>query len=283
MRLHGKISFTLLVSVALLSSCAAAHAQQGGDVTVIIKAKPNQAALPTLLVMCDLACNWKLDGEAKGHIDAGKGARVKVEPGQHMVEATTDDGLGLDQAKQPSTVKPTGQTMVNIELQPIRDARLIDEQEALYEAAQAQAARQRAERAALDKAAQAQAAREQAERAAPFNAQQQAVALYNQRRYREALALFQQACDAGLSQACGSQGLIYAKGQGVAKNYSRSLLLYSKACDLGSGADCTNLGEFYELGKAIPKDKGRAKLLYLKGCSMGDETGCKWAKKIHQH
>ena len=115
--------------------------------TVIIKAKSKPAVLPTLLVMCDLACDWKLDGESKGHINAGKGAKVNVEPGQHMVEATTEDGA--DQVTEPSTVKPTGQTMVNIELQPVRDARLIAEQGAMEEEMR-------------DEAAQEQAAREQA-------------------------------------------------------------------------------------------------------------------------
>jgi len=134
----------LLVVTALLTTGAASLAQQDADVTVIIKAKSQPAALPTLLVMCDLVCDWKLDGEVKGHIDAGGSAKVKVEPGQHMVEASTEDGA--DQIKQPSTVKPAGQTMVNFELQPIRDVRLNAEQEARNEAAQAQAAKERAER-----------------------------------------------------------------------------------------------------------------------------------------
>ncbi len=274
MPMPKKIPLTLLVSIALLASGAAARAQKGGGATVLIKAKPSPANLPTLLVMCDLACNWKLDGDAKGHIDAGKGVKMKVEPGQHMVEVTSEDGM--DQVMQPCTVKPTGQTMVYIELWPIRYARFVAEYDAQDEAAQAQAAREQAER-------DAQAAREQAKRDAPFNAQHQAVALYNQKRYREALTLFQHACDAGLAQACGYQGFMYARGQGVARDYSRSLLLYSKACDAGSGPDCTNLGQFYALGKGVHKDKKKAKLLYLKGCSMGDETGCKWANKIHLH
>lgn len=141
-------------SVALLSLSIAvvvpAQAQQSGDVTVIIKAKSKPAALPTLLVMCDLACDWKLDGDAKGHIDAGKGAKAKIESGQHMVEAATEDGI--DQVKQPVRVKPEGQTMVNIELEPIRDARLIAEQEAQDEAARAQAVRAQAERDAREEA-----------------------------------------------------------------------------------------------------------------------------------
>jgi hypothetical protein len=122
-------------------NCGTALAQQDGDVTVIIKAKTKPSDLPTLLVMCDLVCNWKLDGKVQGHIDAGGSAKVKVEPGQHMVEAITEDGV--DQIKQPSTVKPTGQTMVSIELWTIRYARLVAEQEALDAA-------HRAEQEALD-------------------------------------------------------------------------------------------------------------------------------------
>jgi hypothetical protein len=95
-----------------------------------------------------LVCDWKLDGEVKGRIDAGGSAKVKVEPGQHMVEATTEDGI--DGVKQPSTVKPTGQTMVSIELQPVRDFRLIAQQELRDQEAQARAAKEQAERDARE-------------------------------------------------------------------------------------------------------------------------------------
>ena len=134
----------LLLAMAVMLTSGAAHAQQDGDVKVIITAKSKPGSLPTLLVMCDMMCTWKLDGEIKGQIDAGGSAKVKVEPGQHMVEATTDDGV--DQVKLPSTVKPTGQTMVSIELQPIRYARLISEQEEIDEVAKEQAAQERAKR-----------------------------------------------------------------------------------------------------------------------------------------
>ena len=148
MHLFRKPSVLLLVVTALLPCGAAARAQQDADVTVIIKAKSKPTTLPTLLVLCDLVCDWKLDGEVKGRIDAGGSAKVKVEPGQHMVEATTEDGL--DEVKQPSTVKPTGQTMVSIELQPIRDFRLIAQQQLRDEAVQAQAAKEQAERDARE-------------------------------------------------------------------------------------------------------------------------------------
>ena len=267
--------FLRVAAILVLVICVAgAWAQQNADITVIVKTKSKSVDLPTLLVMCDLECSWKLDGEVNGHINAGGSAKIKVEPGQHMVEATTEDGI--DQVKVPCIVKPTGQTMADIEFYPIRNAR---KQEASYEAAQAQAARQKA----LYEAAQVQAVMEQAERAAPFNAHQQAVALYGQKRYREALVLFQQACDTNLAQACGYLGFMYAKGQGIAKDLSRSLSFYSKACDAGSSFNCDDVGTFYEFGKGIQKDKEKAKEIYSKSCSMGDKTGCKWAEKIHLH
>jgi hypothetical protein len=80
------------------------------------------------LVMCDLACNWKLDGDTKGHIDAGSSVKIKVDFGQHIIVATTEDDA--DKVKQLSEIKSTGQTVVSIELQPVRDTRLKAEQAA---------------------------------------------------------------------------------------------------------------------------------------------------------
>jgi hypothetical protein len=91
----------------------------------ILRPRAPAAAKPTgatLLVLCDLACDWKLDGKTQGRIDAGGSARAKVDLGQHLVVAVTDDGL--DQIKEMSEVKTTGQTVVNLELKPVRDARI---------------------------------------------------------------------------------------------------------------------------------------------------------------
>jgi len=77
----------------------------------------------TLLILCDLACNYKLDGAVTGHINADSSAKVKVELGEHLVVAVTEDGL--DQIKQKIEVTKAGQTLVDIALKPIREARLI--------------------------------------------------------------------------------------------------------------------------------------------------------------
>ncbi len=84
------------------------------------RAKPVTAA--TLLVMCDLACNWKLDGETKGHIDAGGSAKAKIELGQHALVAATDDGL--DKVEKDIEIKTAGQTIFRVVLQPVRNDRI---------------------------------------------------------------------------------------------------------------------------------------------------------------
>jgi hypothetical protein len=107
-----------------------------------------------LLVTCDLACNWKLDGEAKGRVDAGGSAKARVQLGQHLVVAVTDDGS--DQAQQIVNVQEKGQIVVAIELKPVREARLRTEQEQRDKAVQ--------EQREQDRQAQELAAREQQER-----------------------------------------------------------------------------------------------------------------------
>jgi len=116
--------------------------------------RPNKPAPATLLVMCDLACNWKLDGDPKGSIEAGGSSKAKVQLGQHVVVAVTEDGS--DQVHQVIKVQQKGQTVVTIELKPAREARLKTEQDA-----QEQAAREQQER---EQAAQELAASEQQER-----------------------------------------------------------------------------------------------------------------------
>ena len=143
------------LAAALTIAALPALAQQD-DVPILRPKSPiTKPASATLLVICDLACNWKLDGEAKGRIEAGGSAKAKVEQGQHVVVALTEDAV--DKTENNIEIKTTGQTIVRIELQPIRDARL----------KAAQDAKDKADRDARDKAAQQvrdKAAREMQER-----------------------------------------------------------------------------------------------------------------------
>jgi hypothetical protein len=138
------------MAAVLTVAALAALAQQDEGPILRPKPQPKPAASATLLVICDLACNWKLDGEAKGRIEAGDSAKAKVVPGQHMVVAATEDDA--DQVQQISEVNSSGQTVVSIELAPVRDARLKAEQQARDKAAQQ--ARDKAAHEARNMAAQ---------------------------------------------------------------------------------------------------------------------------------
>jgi len=113
-----------MLAGVLLQFATMASAQQ--DEGPILKPRPRAAV--TLLVMCDLACNWKLDGEAKGHMDAGASAKAKVELGQHVLVAVTEDDV--DQAQQIVKAEERGQTVVALELKPVRETRLRAEEQA---------------------------------------------------------------------------------------------------------------------------------------------------------
>ena len=111
------------LAAACILASAQAFSQQNDAPLPKLKPPPNQKPpTATLLVVCDLACSWKLDGKAQGRIEAGDSATAKVGLGQHLVMAATEDGA--DTVEQMSEVKTSGQTVVNIKLNPVREARL---------------------------------------------------------------------------------------------------------------------------------------------------------------
>ena len=68
----------------------------------------------TLLVQCDMACNWELDGQAMGLIAAGGMAKTKVELGQHLIGGLSPDSKG--RVEKDLDIKTVGQTVVHLEL-----------------------------------------------------------------------------------------------------------------------------------------------------------------------
>jgi hypothetical protein len=126
--MRGKTTAVWAMAAALMVAALPALAQQDEGPILRPKPQPVPAAESTmLLVICDLACDWKLDGEAQGRIEAGGSAKAKVEAGQHIVVAATVDGL--DKVQQFAEIKAAGQKAVNLELQPVRILRLEAEQE----------------------------------------------------------------------------------------------------------------------------------------------------------
>ena len=147
----SKQKFARWVLAAALTTAALPVLAQQDDIPILRpKSQTTKPASATLLVTCDLACNWKLDGSAKGRIEAGGSSKAKVELGQHVVVATTEDSF--DKLENEIEIKAPGQTVVHIALQPVRDARGKAEQEAKDKADQE--VRDKAAQEARDKAAQ---------------------------------------------------------------------------------------------------------------------------------
>jgi hypothetical protein len=149
-----KIVVGVMATVLTVASLSVLAQEEGP----ILRPKPKPQTA-TMQIMCDLACNWTLDGAAKGRIDAGASVKAKVIVGQHTVAAETEDAL--DKVENPVKVKAAGETPVHLWLQPVRDARLKAEQEAKDKADQearvkaaAQEAQAKADQEARNKAAQ---------------------------------------------------------------------------------------------------------------------------------
>jgi hypothetical protein len=144
--LKGKIaSFALVAGMLLVVLQSAAQQDEG---PILHPKKPiSKPAGATLLVICDLTCDWKLDTVSMGRIEAGASAKAKVELGQHLVVAAAENGL--DQFHQIVKVEDKGQTVLVVELRPIREVRIRSEQAAREIAAQE--ARNRAAQQVLDR------------------------------------------------------------------------------------------------------------------------------------
>src|ERR1035437_3190951 len=127
--MRGRTTAVWTMAAALTVAVLPGMAQQNEGPILLPETQPKPAApSATLLVTCDLTCNWKLDGEARGRIEAGSSAKAKVEPGQHMVAATTVDGLA--NVQQLAEGEAAEQKVVNLELQPVNILRLEAGQEA---------------------------------------------------------------------------------------------------------------------------------------------------------
>ena len=109
---------------------------------------------------------------------------------------------------------------------------------------------------------------------------QQAKTLSDQGHYTKAIPLFNQACKAGVPQACSELGSLYiwgphfANGDSVTQDFPRALKLFTKACDAGNADGCFYLGDMYDLGRSVHQDFSRAAEFYSKSCDGGNSNAC---------
>jgi hypothetical protein len=255
------------------------------------KAKPVTAA--TLLVMCDLACNWKLDGETKGRIDAGESAKAKVELGQHALVAVTDDGL--DKVEKDIEIKTAGQTIFRVVLQPVRNDRIQAQQDTDPVYLRDHTAQRAKEGQVLYDQHRYEDAKPLLEKACDGREMAACVTLgeiYEDdhsmfadkyKDFATARALYQKACDSGVMLGCTRLALAYVYGPDwPAGNPDLAMVnsLFQRACDGGDMLGCADLGYSYESGRGVLRDLFRARDLYQKACLAGFGPGCDNLRKL---
>jgi len=261
------------IAAFLAVAALQAIAQQDDGPILRPKTSPKPAvksASPaTLLVICDLACTWKLDGKPQGRIAPGDPVIAPVSMGQHLVDAATADGL--DKVENEIDIKAQGQTIVRLVLQPVRDARLKAAQEAEDNAAQELKEKQQQDLKAL-----------------AGQCYTEGLALYDQQRYPQAKVLFDKACSGGSGDACLKLGQIESAWQprigGLlsAADYARVAGLYKNACDDGSLAGCDALARHYFEGHGGgTQDYRQARVFSQRACDGGMASACEFLAGLY--
>ena len=112
--------------------------------------------------------------------------------------------------------------------------------------------------------------------------EKQAVVLFNQKQYKEARPLFEQACNGtnedgfpyvgfdGDMKACNYLGYLYAQGLGGAHDTKKARDVYQRACSQGTLSSCASLGSLYQ-------DAGNseeARKYFNKACQGGVTEAC---------
>jgi TPR repeat protein len=111
----------------------------------------------------------------------------------------------------------------------------------------------------------------------------QGLSAYRGKQFSQAAELYRRACDGGERKGCHDLGLMYFKGEGVAKDLNRADELFKRACDEGGTGGCLDLGEMYSRGEGVPKDLNRAADFFKRACDAGGAPGCTDLGRMYRH
>jgi hypothetical protein len=104
--------------------------------------------------------------------------------------------------------------------------------------------------------------------------EQKARELYTEKKFSEAFLLAKASCDKGVAGGCTYAGLMYDRGEGIAKDEGQAVSFYRKGCDGGDPMGCRDLALMYRTGTGVAQDNVQAVELYRKDCDAGDVIGC---------
>lgn len=109
--------------------------------------------------------------------------------------------------------------------------------------------------------------------------------LTEDRKPKEALRLFNKACENKVWGACNNAGLLYQKGEKhfqISRNMSKAIQSFTKACEGNFRNGCFNLSVLYLTGKqGVEKDMVKALEYSVKSCKLGHAWGCLNTSRIY--
>ena len=88
-----------------------------------------------------------------------------------------------------------------------------------------------------------------------------------------ALAWYRRAAEAGLAEAANNLGLLYERGQGVARDVAAAATWYRRAADQGLAVAQNNLGQLLQYGEGLTRDPVAAAVLYKQAAFGGNPFG----------
>lgn len=109
--------------------------------------------------------------------------------------------------------------------------------------------------------------------------------LYDEGNPKEALGLYEQACDQNIPKACYRLGFIYENKQKVKQDFKKAFALYQRACESGSARGCYKVAVCYDTGGIVKQkqDFNIAETYYKKSCDGGFGLACYSLGSLYQY
>lgn len=94
------------------------------------------------------------------------------------------------------------------------------------------------------------------------------------------LARREEACDQGVTAACGELGEAYERGIGTSQNRPIAAILYTEACDAGDAQSCMRLGRITSVAREDDAAQV-ARAALERACTLGSLEGCALLARIY--
>ncbi len=98
----------------------------------------------------------------------------------------------------------------------------------------------------------------------------QALSLYNNKQYKKAFPLMQNAAKEGNADAQLYLGWMYANGQGIKRNYAQAVSWLRKSANQGNALAQNDLGLMYAEGRGVKRNYAQAISWYRKSAEQGN-------------